>query len=541
MPSDVSDLYQTALDLARRGDLGGAQAALSDLLTRAPADPAGWSLQGVVRLQRGRFDEAAAAFDRAVALGADDPRTHLGRGLALLEVDRNADAVPSFDRAIALDPSLIRAHTGRARALNVLGRLTEALESADRALALDPAYPEAWRRRGLALFDLDRTEEALIAFQAMPTTGSPIERSDTLTDLGLALQGVGRYEEAMAAFDEAVAVAPGAWLAPCRRSFLRLFQGDFAGGWADYEARWRRRYMPANAAGHMTAAYRERLTLGPRPEDLAGQRVLVVAEQGIGDVVMFASLLPDLVAIAAQVTCLVEHRLLTLFSVSFPGVEVVAGRGPGLVDLSRIDRVVAIGSLPHAFRQTPDAFPGQPYLRPTPATVEAWRERLGPANGRQRIGVSWRGGAPRTRGAARSMSLDTLRPLLERPDCDFVSLQYGDVAAEIAEINGRLGRPILGFPKAQIDDFEQLAGLISALDAVVTVQTTVAHLTGAVGRRGLVMIPERAEWRYGQAGSTMPWYRSLRLFRQDETAAWEPVIAQVGAALDRNEARPNPA
>lgn len=134
------------------------------------------------------------------------------------------------------------------------------------------------------------------------------------------------------------------------------------------------------------------------------------------------------------------------------------------------------------------------------------------------------------------MPLEALRPLLERPDCDAVSLQYGAAADEIAAMNASLPRPITAFPAADIDDFEQLAGLVGELDVVVTVQTAVAHLTGALGRPGLIMIPRRAEWRYGLAGASMPWYASLRLFRQDHGAGWPEVVARIGTALDGMEA-----
>jgi ADP-heptose:LPS heptosyltransferase len=163
--------------------------------------------------------------------------------------------------------------------------------------------------------------------------------------------------------------------------------------------------------------------------------------------------------------------------------------------------------------------------------MQAWRERLGPSGGRRPIGLSWRGGGPTTGAAARSIPLADLAPVLAAADCDFVSLQYGDVADEVAAVNAALPRPILRFEPGEIDDFEQLAGLVSALDRVVSVQTAVIHLAGALGHPCHVLVPNRPEWRYMAAGEAMPWYRSVRLFRQAAGESWSPAIGRVAAAI----------
>jgi ADP-heptose:LPS heptosyltransferase len=144
-----------------------------------------------------------------------------------------------------------------------------------------------------------------------------------------------------------------------------------------------------------------------------------------------------------------------------------------------------------------------------------------------RIGVSWRGGTPSTERATRSLALTDFAPLLDLPGCEVVSLQYGDAADEVAAVNGGLKAPVRIFPVAEIDDFEELSGLISNLDMVVSVQTSVVHLTGALGKEALVMVPYNPIWRYGATGPSMPWYGSVRLFRQPRPQAWEPVIAEV--------------
>ena len=201
------------------------------------------------------------------------------------------------------------------------------------------------------------------------------------------------------------------------------------------------------------------------------------------------------------------------------------------------DLVIPAGSLGRLFRNDATQFPGTPYLRPQPQTTELWRSRLGPPTTSLRVGLSWRGGVFGTGQNARSLDLTALTPLLCRDDCEFVSLQYGDAAADVDTINGDLPRPIRRFPTADIDDFEDLAGLVLALDVIVSVQTALVHLAGAVGAPTLALIPFAPEWRYGQTGAAMPWYDSVELFRQPQPGDWASVLRSVGGALDQRAGR----
>jgi len=452
--------------------------------------------------------------------------------LSLARAGQRDAALGVLETLLAATPDHAQAWTLRAAIEVQEGRAAEAFAAAERALALDPRIGLAWRHRGHAQNTLGQPEAALESYRsALPLVEAGV-RATLLAEVGQILINLGRYAEAVATLDEAAAADPTAAVVRWRRGEARLAQHDFARGWDDYEARWLTPGFLEKAVTRTSDTLRERLTLNPTLEDLRGQRVLVAMEQGVGDEIMFASVLPDLARVAAKVLVNVERRLVSLLSASMPEVEFIAGQGPGLFDLSRFDRVVALGSLPSVFRRAPVDFPGAPYLAPPRAVADAWRERLGPKRARLRIGVSWRGGAAWTRAVARSMPLETLRPLLARPDCEFVSLQYGDATAEIAAMNATLDRPIASLPAQEIDDFAQLAGLVAGLDLVVTVQTALAHLTGAIGQRGLVMIPRQPEWRYGASGDAMPWYGSLRLLRQEGPDGWPPVVARVGEALD---------
>jgi hypothetical protein len=230
--------------------------------------------------------------------------------------------------------------------------------------------------------------------------------------------------------------------------------------------------------------------------------------------------------VAASVVCVCDRRLAGLLSHSFPQVSFFDARDPIPAGLL-FDTVAASGDLGHAFRRRLEDFPGEPYVRPRAEVIDAWAGRLGPKTQGLRIGLSWRGGTKTTNMSGRSIPLEQLSRLLAAPGCEFISLQYGDHAAEIAA--ARTGMRV--FPADDIDDFEALAGLIANLDLVISVQTAVVHLAGALGKACYAMVPERPEWRYGAAGETLPWYRSVRIFRQDGTEAWAPVIERVAQAV----------
>ncbi|MBL8771891.1 MAG: tetratricopeptide repeat protein [Phenylobacterium sp.] len=457
-----------------------------------------------------------------------EARDALAQGVAHLEAGRSDAAMAAFRAALAADPVQPLAVRNLGVLLIERARFDEALGVADAALAHAPGHGEALLLRGEGLAGLARHAEAAQAYEAVLAAGGPAY--EALCQLGLARSAMGRHDEALEALDAAVALRPEDALARHRRAIVRLQLRDFAGGWADYEARLDlKRFLPV-AGGIVNARTRPLLTPTTRPDALAGKRVLLLGEQGVGDQIMFASMIPDLVRLGARVGCVCDPRLVGLFAASFPQAGFV-GPEAARLDLSAVDAVLAMGSLGGLFRPDAAAFPGSPYLRPSPASEARWAQRLGPRTARLRVGLSWRGGSPNTRQDQRSLSLGALGPVLDLPGCEFVSLQYGDVESEVAAANHGRAQPIRIFPAADIDDFDDLAGLVANLDLVVSVQTTLVHLTGALGRTCLTLIPHVAEWRYTAAGPAMPWYRSVRLFRQAAPGDWAPVLAEVAAAV----------
>lgn len=438
------------------------------------------------------------------------------------------DGEAAFRAVLARDPFDPAAILGLGGLLQLQERSEDALAMTEAVLRAKPEHGEAWLVRGDAFLNLERYGEAVEAYRRVF-----VRRDlgfDALVRLGLAFSAMDRFDLAIESLDAAVTLRPDSAEARFKRGQVKLRFGAFETGWDDFEQRWRSERFVAASRGVVSQSMVPALTLGPAAADLAGRRVLVVGEQGIGDQLMFASIIPDLARAARQVTCVCEARLTQLLAQSLPGVTVLSPAG-AQVDSDDIDVVVAIGSLGSAYRRSAADFSGEPYLRASQAAVQGWAERLGPRTGKLRVGLSWRGGVVATRRRARSLPLSALAPVLALPDCEFVSLQYGDVAAEVAAVNASRAEPIRMFPGEALDDFVELAGLLANMDVVVSVQTAIVHLAGALGRRCLALVPQNPEWRYGAGGPTISWYRSVRLFRQPGPGAWEPVIRQAAEAV----------
>jgi len=476
--------------------------------------------QGNTLAALGRAEEARASYTKAIAHSPQYADAIYNRANTLQSLQRHADAMRDYDRALSLQPDFPEAWCNRGNTLQAQGQLQAALESYDRAVAARPGYTDALNNRGNILKALGRFDDALVsydrAFLVNPASAEP------LANRGHLFFDIGEDDAALNEYDRALTVDPTHAPAHQGRALILLRRGDYAAGWDAYAERLSYQSFLSDTA----ASAHEKFLLRPSRADLAGKNIALMREQGIGDEVMFASILADLQRDAARVTYACERRLRRLFAQSFPAIALIDPDDFRGVDY---DAVLPVGSLGHAYRTAAADFPGRPYLMPAPSTAAHWAARLGAHTARMRIGISWRGGTADTRASQRSLTLEDLRPVISLPDCDFVSLQYGDVAAEIAAFDAPT--PFRLFPRAETDDFDDLAGLIANLDLVVSVQNSLVHLCGALGKSCLAMLPANAEWRYGIAGDRMAWYDSVRLYRRTPQGSWAEVVANVAAQL----------
>lgn len=500
---------------------GGARTLrlLERAVTLAPQEAAAWTALGDAHLKEGEPHKAAVCYRAALHLAAD-PRTDIRLGRALRASGNLDEAIGAFRRAYASDPRAPGALRELVMALVEADNLRKAREVAGAAVASDSQWLEARVVLGIVHQKAHEPEQALEHYgAALAMNPADAEVHDLR---GSTCQELGRLDEAMDEYHRALALRHDDASALFHRGLARLLLGDFSGGWDDYESRKR------SAASSVPPRRFPEWDGGP----LGGRTLLVRREQGLGDEIMFASMLPELMRTAGH--CIVEcaPRLQTLFGRSFPRATVFAalpdGDLPPRIARMAVDVECAAGSLARHLRPSAESFPRESgYLKADAGRVAYWRARLAEGGNGLAVGISWTGGVRKTRRELRSLPLIEWLPLLRVPSARFVSLQYTpDAAEEIAALRRAHGVTLDHWPKA-IEDYDETAALVCALDLVVSVCTSVVHLGGALGRPVWVLAPYSPEWRYGFRGPAMPWYPSVRVYRQPGYGAWGPVMEEV--------------
>jgi len=550
-PARMSPRCLLAEVLLESGDLDGAEATLGEAIRIAPTDAQAHEFLGRTLRRRGATLEAAHALHRAIELDwhshsarselaatltelgrpyeavpllrwvlkrfPDQADAHLHCGVALQEMGRFDEALPHFERAVALEPRRVDHLNDLAMCLRGLDRHDEAVRALEGALEIAPRDPETLKNLAALLRELGKAEKARAT--VAPLLAQSPDSVAMRCLLAAALQDLGDVDGAREQYDAALLADPNSGPARLGRAMLRLALGDFAHGWDDYEGRFDSSETPRR--GFPFAEWDHR--------PLAGRSVLVYAEQGLGDEIMFASCLPDLIEEAGRVVVECDPRLAPLFRRSFPGASVYGAprtwEHSWLTTAGDIDVQAAAGSLPGRYRRDLARFPAhRGYLQADAERVRHYRERLADLGPGRKIGIAWRGGLMRTRQAIRSLSPELLAPLLARRDLQLVSVQHGAQDAELAQIRAIRGAAIAHWPEAATDP-EETAALMTALDAVITVCSSVVHLAGALGVRVLALVPASPEWRYLLAGERMPWYPSVALVRQERLGDWGAVIS----------------
>lgn len=506
----------------RQQKLAEAEAAYRAALARDPRHVAGQVRLSELLREAGRLDEALATAQAAVAADDEAAAAHFALGMAFKARGQGDAAITAFRRAIELEPQRAQALQQLALVLREEDRLEDAERQLRAARALRPDDPNIASDLGIVLADLMRYDEALACFdralELAPHAASALNRKALLLD------HLGERENARALFERTLRLAPEDPHARYNFGLHHLKYGEFAAGWDGYEAR---RSFDTYIGKH------RRFPLPDwQEEPIAGRTLLVLPEQGLGDEIMFGSCLPDVSARAKHVIVECDPKLEALFRRSFPACTVVSRQRT--IENDWINRVtprpelqVAAGSLARRFRRRAEDFPAhRGFLRADASAVAAWRARLAALGPGRKVGLSWRGGVAYTGKKRRSLSLEALLPVLRLPGVEFVNLQYTDVREEVRELQKRHGVRLHHWQEA-IDDYDQTAALVCALEGVLTVCTAIVHLTGSLGRPGLVMVPFGADWRYGGEGERMPWYPAIRLVRQRRIGGWDEVLAEV--------------
>ena len=470
--------------------------------------------RGVTLEQLRRPAEALSSYERVLALTPEHAEAHNNRGIVLSNLQRDAEALASYDRAIELKPDYAGAYNNRGVALSRLQRYPEALASHERAIALRPDYPEAYSNRGNVLSDLERYSEALSCFDH--AVWLKPDYADAYYHRGNALRELHRHQEAVESYERAIALQPDHASAHWNLADCLLLLGDFARGWQEYEWRWK---LPRSE--QTRREFQQPLWLGG--EMLEGRTILLHSEMGLGDTLLFCRYTKPVARLGARVMVEVQPSLLPLLA----GLEGVSGAFPRGAPLPAFDYYCPLMSLPLAFRTELHSIPAAiPYVRPDPAQVARWRRRLGEKS-KPRVGFVWSGSVA-LKNDRRSMALADMLPLMS-PEAEWVCVQKEVRPSDAALLESH---PELRQVGSELHDFADTASVVALMDLVVTIDTSVANLAGAMGKSVWILLPFNPhDWRWLLEREDSPWYPTARLFRQPAAGDWQSVILRVKKEL----------
>ncbi len=530
--------------LQKLGRQAEALACYDAALQMRPHYPQAHYNRGIARQRLGRRVEAVEDFDAALAQKPAYPEALCNRGNALSELGRLAEAVASYEQALALRPNFRQAQINRANVLFALGRpelartaaaeilaqepnhaqalcisgaaqqrlgdLDAALAFLDRAVAVRPDFAEAWLNRGNVLQEQDRLEEALASYDTALALRSAYP--EVLSSRGVALKELGRLDEAKAAFDAALQLKPNYPDARNNRAGALLLAGDLTQGFAAFESRWERSNAPPKTL------------ISPLPhwrgEPLEGRRILVWDEQGLGDLIQFCRYLALLTERGADVTLFGRKSMFRLLSTLPSPPHFV--EAPGATEA--YDYQSALMSLPFAFGTSLASVPAEvPYLKAEPARTAAWAERLGRHG--FRIGICRHGNMKIN--LKRNMPLASFAGLAAIRGMRLINLMKEHEPEPAGFALESFGPDLDAGPDAFLDT----AAVMANCDLIVTSDTSIAHLAGALGRPVFLALRCVPDWRWLATGTHSPWYPTMRLFRQKQDGDWAPVFAEIAEAV----------
>ena len=496
------------LELRRYGD---AVASFDKAIALKPDYSPAYNSRGNALQALRRFDEAVETYDNAIAFKADYAVAYSNRGNALQSLNRFEEAIESYGKAIALRPDYCDAYNNRGVALRRLGRFDEARQDFESAIALMPDHAGLHNNRGNALVALGRFEDAIESYDTAIAL-SP-HYPDVYDNRGVALKELKRFDEAMESFGKALALKPDYHEAIFNRALLYLLMGRFDIGWRDYELR-------KNTREHVSdRSWGKPLWLGET--DISGKTILVDWEQGFGDVIQMCRYLNLLKKAGATVLFLPQKNLRTLMLGLDADVCIIDHD----TMVPEFDLHCSVMSLPFAFKTDIGSIPSASYISADKDKVALWRDRLGRKT-KLRVGVVWKGNA--FPGKSRSIELERFQRLFN-PRLEFISLQKEVTDAERSLLD-RAGVLHAGDAFA---DFSDTAALCVLMDLVISIDTSVAHLAGALGVPVWVLLTWAPDWRWLLDRDDSPWYPSMRLFRQKAQGDWNSVLERVELELEQ--------
>lgn len=514
-PKHARALHLLGVIACRRGNVAEGEEFIRGALASDVRFAEAHNSLGIALRQQDRVEEARARFRTAITLAPDYAEAHSNLGELLRSDGATKEAVLHLERAAELRPKLPAAHSDLARALADEGRLREAAESCDRAIALKHDFAPAHLARGSVrnlqgnLKGAARSYRCAISIDPGSAGGH--------NNLGGVLKRMGKFDEALSSYRQATAINADYAEAHLNESLILLLRGDFERGWQKYAWRWKLKSLIRSKREFVQPVW--------NGEDLEGKSILLHHEQGFGDTIQFCRFAPLIAARGGKVILECQPTLRSLLS-QIEGVHQVIAQ-PDV--LTSVDYQVALLDLPRILGLTAETIPAKiPYLAPSEERLSKWKDRLSGEEDYLNVGVAWFGAAPHPNDRNRSIPIQTFSKLLDVKGVRFFGLNKEERKADIAAL-----RTVPNFENigSSFEDFEDTAAAVAALDLVITVDTAVAHVAGALGKPVWTLLPFVPDWRWMLDRDDSPWYPTMRLFREARSGDWSEVLERVKAEL----------
>ena len=526
-PRHARALHLLGMLFGQSSDFKRALNLLNRAISLDPNNAAAHIDRGKTLKELGRYDAALASYNKAIALRPDYALAYCNRGTVYRAQFNDQAALDSYDQAIALQPDYAEAHYNRGVVLEERRQWDAALASYNHAIAVKPDHAQAHCNRGNVLRELNLLDAALASYERALAIRA--DDAPACSNRGNVLRELQQVEAAVASCSQAIAIDPGCIEGHLNRSLALLLSGDYENGWVEYEWRWKVKHLSGSLA-------RPTLTqpLWVGKESIAGKTILLYAEQGLGDTLQFCRYVKLVADLGARLILEVPKPLENLLA-DVAGATMVVGMGNAQ---PHHDFRAPLLSLPLAFKTTLSTVPTHiPYLRSNAQKVHFWKQKLGPKT-RPRVGLVWSGGFRADQpelwsvNNRRNIPLASLAPLRDA-DIEFYSLQKGQPAeSELSQLTSeRWNGPHLIDHTNLLHDFADTAALIDNLDLVISVDTSTAHLTGALGKPVWILNRFDTCWRWLLERTDSPWYPTATLYRQERIGDWHGVVQRVRTDL----------
>jgi tetratricopeptide (TPR) repeat protein len=514
-PDNTEALYFLAEISYRLGNYESAMQYIRNALQYDTANAEAYNNLGFILQRNGQFDDATQCYQRAIQLNPDLPGAYINLGNVFKEKGRFDEAVRCYRKALQLNPDLPDAYSNLGITLQKAGRSDEAVTYCRKAVELSPRDATTHYNLGIAFQEKGQLDEAITCYQKASQLAP--DDAGIYNNLAFALQENRRPYEAIPHYQKALQLNPDYATAHWNLSLALLLIGNFSEGWREYEWRWETQYLISSRRN-----FKQPLWDGT---DINGCTILLHAEQGFGDTLQFIRYAPLVAERGAHVIVECQKELASLLQ-SVDGIAEVVVRGE---ELPEFDIQCPLLSLPLAFNTTLQTIPVKvPYIASDTALIRKWKDKIGCDGSKMKVGVVWAGNPGFKQNRYRNIPLERFSTLAQIPGVTLYSIQKGEEAKETRNPPGNMN--IIDYTE-DIRDFSDTASLIENLDLVISIDSAVAHLAGALGKLTWTLLPFSPEWRWLLNREDSPWYPTMRLFRQPALGNWGPVIEYVKKAL----------